>query len=1079
MTSIQIWSWRKLLGIPPSSATDCERCMVPAPLRSSFGAVPAQHGLADEPFSMAAADAPSQERARQLRASAATAFHQVNTDRARCAAVLARTRAEHRNFVVGTYVFYYRQQDTDGRGGKFVPSGRWRGPALLCAVEEPAQSGPGSVVYWVAHGTALVRCAPEQLRHELPLERAERLATAPASEVSDSVFRRVARALRPVRGPVRFLDLTTGPSPAIAGETLDEPMDGPGDEPRDEPHLPPPASSSARTRARRDAGGPAAAAAATEVPSANVEGPATEVPSANVEAPATEVPSANVEAPATEVPSANVEAPATEVPSANTEAPATEVPVERAVAPVSSTARASEVEVSRERSRSPTRQRPDQMDEVTRRSLDRARAMDGLPPVRDPVRVMPSTWSTNFAENEDDVDDALIAQSELREKSFTNEQKAEFDEAKDNALRPLTENQAWTRAKASEAAEGQAVPMRFLLKYKRKDGNMVANARIILQGFKHVDVTEKKLDTESPTLSRIGKNLILFLCCQMKWKVWTADVKSEFLQADRIDTEVKIYAIPNADIRRRLSSQIGLRDDEIMKVLKPAFGDVRAPGQWYATADRVITQELGMVRHQLDRYMYLSLRPAQDGDDSYRVFNRQGAAYVLDGIFGIHVDDIICGGEKVWSKEDAMQAGVDEPSCFLERARCLLQGFKFGSVDFSPEQVFCGVQIKQSPGLNIISLSLDKYVHHIKPITIEKVRKQMVDEPLVGKEVAQLRSLLGALAWPPTQCIPMLSASVSLLQAAMSSPKIADLIEANKILRFAKEAVGRYEMKIHKHGNLKDLQLGAYTDAAWAVRPDGSSQGGFVIVAAAQDQVMSDRPFELTVIDWASRRLTRVCRSSLSAETQAAANAVDELEWARTVWHLMLWPFENPLNEFAVHGAGAFAITDAKSLYDASNSMSSGLKLSERRCAIELAMTNERLRAMGGGWRWCNSARQLADGLTKSAARSACLDSFARGVTCLQFDTTVMKAAKKVTHAERQAEVKELDDAAEKLNDNVYLAELGLPSDLPRCRLAGCQNPVINANQGHKYCSRRHYYKDFADPQMPQILYDDELFKRP
>ena len=285
-------------------------------------------------------------------------------------------------------------------------------------------------------------------------------------------------------------------------------------------------------------------------------------------------------------------------------------------------------------------------------------------------------------------------------------------------------------------------------------------------------------------------------------------------------------------------------------------------------------------------------------------------------------------------------------------------------MDFSPEQVFCAVRIKQSPGLNIISLSLDKYIHHIKPITIDKVRKQMVDEPLLDKEVAQLRSLLGALAWPATQCIPMLSASVSLLQAAMSSPKIADLAEANKILRFAKEAVGRYEMKIHQHGNLKDLQLGAYTDAAWAVRPDGS-QGRFVIFAASKDQVMSARPFELTVIDWASRRLTRVCRSSLSAETQAAANAVDELEWTRTVWHLMLRPFENPLNEFAEHGAGTFAITDAKSLYDASNSMSSGLKLSERRCAIELAMTNERLQAMGGGWKWCNSAQQLADGLTK------------------------------------------------------------------------------------------------------------------
>ena len=116
-----------------------------------------------------------------------------------------------------------------------------------------------------------------------------------------------------------------------------------------------------------------------------------------------------------------------------------------------------------------------------------------------------------------------------------------------------------------------------------------------------------------------------------------------------------------------------------------------------------------------------------------------------------------------------------------------------------------------------------------------------------------------------------------------------------------------------------------------------------MIFAAAKDQVMSDRSFELTVIDWASRRLTRVYCSSLSAETQAAANAVDDLEWARAVWHLILWPFGNPLNEFAEDGAETFAITDAKSLYDASSSMNSGLKLSERRYAIELAMTNQRL----------------------------------------------------------------------------------------------------------------------------------------
>ena len=74
-----------------------------------------------------------------------------------------------------------------------------------------------------------------------------------------------------------------------------------------------------------------------------------------------------------------------------------------------------------------------------------------------------------------------------------------------------------------------------------------------------------------------------------------------------------------------------------------------------------------------------------------------------------------------------------------------------------------------------------------------------------------------------------------------------------------------------------------------------------------------------------------------------------------------------------------------------------------------------------------------------------------------------MKATKKVSHAERQTEIKELDDAAEKLNNDVYLAELGLPDDLPRCRLAGCQSPIFNASQDHKNCSIRQYCKGFVE----------------
>ena len=256
------------------------------------------------------------------------------------------------------------------------------------------------------------------------------------------------------------------------------------------------------------------------------------------------------------------------------------------------------------------------------------------------------------------------------------------------------------------------------------------------------------------------------------------------------------------------------------------------------------------------------------------------------------------------------------------------------------------------------------------------------------------------------------------------------------------------------------------------MRPDGSSPGGYVIFVASQEEVESAKPLRLTVVDWASRRLQRVHRSSLAAETQAAATAVDELERVKTCWHLMLFPNADPQSDELARQTGNLVVTDAKSLYDAADSMSAGLKLSERRSAIELSGTNERLRAMGGHWKWRNSSQQLADGLTKASARALCLEAFFRGVVALKFDED-MVGAKKVKPEIRQAEVDELDSAARKLNrdeagfttahfDSAESNKVPFSEDVVRCRLPGCNKEVPNPEAGQRFCLRRHYYKNLG-----------------
>ena len=145
-----------------------------------------------------------------------------------------------------------------------------------------------------------------------------------------------------------------------------------------------------------------------------------------------------------------------------------------------------------------------------------------------------------------------------------------------------------------------------------------------------------------------------------------------------------------------------------------------------------------------------------------------------------------------------------------------------------------------------------------------------------------------------------------------------------------------------------------------------------------------------------------MCRSSLSAEAQASSLAVDELEWTKVFMSAMVNPYVAiEKDESMLKFGESPVLTDAKSLYDASSSVTPGMNLSERWTAIEVAITRERVEALGGTWRWVNSVQQLADGLTKPAAKESLAYILSRGVHQLKFDPT-FTAAKKSRKSQRR-----------------------------------------------------------------------------
>ena len=109
-----------------------------------------------------------------------------------------------------------------------------------------------------------------------------------------------------------------------------------------------------------------------------------------------------------------------------------------------------------------------------------------------------------------------------------------------------------------------------------------------------------------------------------------------------------------------------------------------------------------------------------------------------------------------------------------------------------------------------------------------------------------------------------------------------------------------------------------------------------MIFLTTDEAIKDGYPMLLVVIDWASKKLPRVSRSSLSSEAQSGATAIDALEWVKTMWSLVLKPTLNLAAAETPQAAGQSpCITDCKALYDAARSSSCGRGIADRMTAIE------------------------------------------------------------------------------------------------------------------------------------------------
>ena len=199
---------------------------------------------------------------------------------------------------------------------------------------------------------------------------------------------------------------------------------------------------------------------------------------------------------------------------------------------------------------------------------------------------------------------------------------------------------------------------------------------------------------------------------------------------------------------------------------------------------------------------------------------------------------------------------------------------------------------------------------------------------------------------------------------------------------------------------LEDLVFGGYTDAALATRPDGSSQGGRVVFATNKD-ALAGHLAPSTALLCRNKKLAALQRSTSGSEARATGDAVDELEWVKGLFAQIMDPTCSPLKQSLDHMITSPLVTDAKALYDSVQKENLASSVNDQGTVLEVNLIKQRLRHLHGFWKWVSSERQIAEGLTKLAARQLLADRLQRAMLRLSTDKAYF-AAKKKTKGERE-----------------------------------------------------------------------------
>ena len=618
------------------------------------------------------------------------------------------------------------------------------------------------------------------------------------------------------------------------------------------------------------------------------------------------------------------------------------------------------------------------------------------------------------------VSAAKRQRSEVKLTQLSESDRKLFQQAKEKEINSWISTETITKILRHKLPRENILRSRWILTWKEVDpekntGQVAAKfkpkARLVVLGFEDPQVDN--IPRDSPTMNKLSRMLVLQMAASQKWTIQSFDVQTAFLRG-REQNQRMLGMEPPEEMRKLMK----LKQEEVVQLLKGAYGRVDAPYLWFAEFKRTL-EEIGFESSPFDPCLFILTNPH---------------THATEGLIGVHVDDGLCCGSPM----------------FQAKLKQLESRFPFGSQK-QKEFIFTGLRISQKDDYSI-EIDQTQYVKDVAAITITRERRARPDDVVTEDERQSLRAVIGSLQYAAVNTRPDLCSRLGYLQSQINRAKVSTLIEANRTLHEAKQ-FSDVNIKI-KSINVADLRFVAFSDASFASEKCHDSHQGMIIMAAHKS-IGENQRSPINPIAWHSKKIQKVAVSTLSAEAMALAGTVDMLSWVRLVWawlcdHRCNWreadqtllqlppayaalapeSHEQEKNTpQIIHQLAqklpkhhqAIITTDCKSLYDLI-SRTAPPACGEFRTQLQTKLIKEHI-SNGIQIRWVPSAAQMADALTKVMDNSILRQCLHKGFYSLHDEQEILKA-----RSDARSRLKWFQQQAQTESTNIHGETLEKPS---------------------------------------------------